>query len=395
METLGMIFIIVLIFGTIPFISYLNNLKTDKERFREDYLSTSNKLKETETKLNTLMRNIKSWEADLTKREEELKRVKENIYNDLKNYMFSKTTSFKWLSGMIADFMTISEEQYIKSLNYSQSIAKHERALKITDLKTEKRQLIQEKKILEYELAYIKSIYPDLDDFIEFDGLSNELEIENGIRTIVSREEYQNLTDYDKNVLALEYYKNKDKTNWEIGRDYELSVGYQLEKRGLKVQYYGIEKKLEDLGRDLIAENEKKIMIIQCKYWAKSKVIHEKHITQLYGTFIKFKLDNKEEQREIIPVFITYTQLSETAKEFATALGVKVLENFEMKDYPLIKCKNNRDEFGEETKIYHLPLDLQYDKTIIKPQNGDFMAFSIDDAEKAGFRRAYKWRGDN
>lgn len=390
-----MIFIIVLIFGTIPFISYLNNLKTDKERFREDYLSTSNKLKETETKLNTLMRNIKSWEADLTKREEELKRVKENIYNDLKNYMFSKTTSFKWLSGMIADFMTISEEQYIKSLNYSQSIAKHERALKITDLKTEKRQLIQEKKILEYELAYIKSIYPDLDDFIEFDGLSNELEIENGIRTIVSREEYQNLTDYDKNVLALEYYKNKDKTNWEIGRDYELSVGYQLEKRGLKVQYYGIEKKLEDLGRDLIAENEKKIMIIQCKYWAKSKVIHEKHITQLYGTFIKFKLDNKEEQREIIPVFITYTQLSETAKEFATALGVKVLENFEMKDYPLIKCKNNRDEFGEETKIYHLPLDLQYDKTIIKPQNGDFMAFSIDDAEKAGFRRAYKWRGDN
>jgi len=47
---------------------------------------------------------------------------------------------------------------------------------------------------------------------------------------------------------------------------------------GWDVNYFGIDKQLEDMGRDLIATRENIVHIVQCKYWAHRKVIHEKHI---------------------------------------------------------------------------------------------------------------------
>ena len=47
---------------------------------------------------------------------------------------------------------------------------------------------------------------------------------------------------------------------------------------------------------------------------------------------------------------------------------------------------------GIEGKIYHLPFDQQYDSTIIEGKD-EFMALTVAEAEKAGFRRAYRWHG--
>ncbi|MFA6944293.1 MAG: hypothetical protein WC220_00200, partial [Pedobacter sp.] len=58
--------------------------------------------------------------------------------------------------------------------------------------------------------------------------------------------------------------------------------------------------------------------------------------------------------------------------------------------YPVIKCNIASD--GE--KIYHLPFDQQYDKTLIK-NNGEFYAATVREAENKGFRRAFRWRGTN
>lgn len=58
--------------------------------------------------------------------------------------------------------------------------------------------------------------------------------------------------------------------------------------------------------------------------------------------------------------------------------------------YPCIKCNISTD--GE--KIYHLPFDQQYDKTKININKGEFYCEKIEEAEKRGFRRAYKWQGD-
>ena len=138
---------------------------------------------------------------------------------------------------------------------------------------------------------------------------------------------------------------------------------------------------------------------------SKNKVIREKHVNQLFGTTVKYIIDNEikikkknqgsllfdfSDQDNIEPMFVTSTQFSPEAKDFAEALGVKLIENKNLELYPLIKC--NIAQNGE--KIYHLPFDQQYDNTKInKP--GCFYAFSPAEAEEKGFRRAYRWKGNS
>ncbi len=64
----------------------------------------------------------------------------------------------------------------------------------------------------------------------------------------------QSLTSTERNQKALDRYLRREKNNVEIGRFYERYLGYLYEKNGWKVEYIGIEKGLEDLGRDLICE---------------------------------------------------------------------------------------------------------------------------------------------
>ena len=54
---------------------------------------------------------------------------------------------------------------------------------------------------------------------------------------------------------------------------------------------------------------------------------------------------------------------------------------------PIIINRANGD------KIYHLPFDQQYDRCIIN-EPGEFYASTVAEAEKAGFRRAMRWRGN-
>jgi hypothetical protein len=56
-----------------------------------------------------------------------------------------------------------------------------------------------------------------------------------------------------RNQRALDRYFKAKKSKWQVGRDYERYVVYLNEARGFTVNYYGIEKGLEDLGRDVIA----------------------------------------------------------------------------------------------------------------------------------------------
>jgi hypothetical protein len=67
--------------------------------------------------------------------------------------------------------------------------------------------------------------------------------------------------------------------------------------------------------------------------------------------------------------------------EFAKRLGV-VVKKVEMGEYPMIKCNVNGDD-----RIYHLPFDQQYYRTQITNQ-GEFYAWTVEEAEEAGFRRA-------
>lgn len=143
------------------------------------------------------------------------------------------------------------------------------------------------------------------------------------------------------------------------------------------------------MGRDIIAskigtDGVEIIYIIQCKNWASKKEIHENIICQLYGTTIKYKLDNKKLFSRVIPVICTTVHLTETANEFAKALGVEVWV-IKKGDYPMIKCNINNGN-----KIYHLPFDQKYNQTQIC-KDGEFYAWTVKEAVEQGFRRAFKY----
>jgi hypothetical protein len=84
--------------------------------------------------------------------------------------------------------------------------------------------------------------------------------------------------------------------------------------------------------------------------------------------------------------------LSELARRFAAELGIELVENDKFDtSYPCIKCNISR---ATGDRIYHLPFDQQYDTTRIEYNRGELYCSTVEEAESAGFRRAFRWRGE-
>lgn len=222
----------------------------------------------------------------------------------------------------------------------------------------------------------------------------SEEEQEDYTTKYLTKEEYRKLPSVERNQTALDrFWKKPNKSNWLLGLLYERYIGYLYESKGYFVKYHGAKEGKKDLGRDLICEKGNEIIIVQCKYWAQFKTIHEKHIFQLFGTFFQYKYQFKKEEsnKKIKAVFYTSTSLSDVARTFANELDIEVKENVRLdKEYPCIKCNIGR---VSEEKIYHLPFDQQYDNIVIEPKRGEFYGSSVKEAEEAGFRRAYRYKG--
>jgi hypothetical protein len=175
---------------------------------------------------------------------------------------------------------------------------------------------------------------------------------------------------------------------------YERYVGHLYERDGWLVDYEGIVKGLDDLGRDLICTKGTDVHIVQLKCWAREKLIHEKHIFQLFGTtqlYLMNKNNNGLFPMNVQPTFITSTRLSDVAKNAANWLKITIKEDFPLdKSFPMIKCNINQ---GTGERIYHLPFDQQYDRTKIITTAGEMYARTVAEAENAGFRRAFRFSG--
>jgi len=142
------------------------------------------------------------------------------------------------------------------------------------------------------------------------------------------------------------------------------------------------------MGRDLIAKKGEKTVVVQCKKWSQHKTIHEKHVNQLYGTVIKYIIDHPMEK--VSAILYTTTVLSDRAKEFAEYLGIGIAEQFLLQKYSSIKCNVSR---RNSEKIYHLPFDQQYDRTIVEDERNECYVETVEEAENLGFRRAWRWKG--
>lgn len=320
----------------------------------------------------------------------ELNAHKEN----LQTLLSSNLSSIPWLAGMMADYLTYDLEMKAKYLAWGHNQKRLKKVEDIRSIRADAKARIADAKSAVYQLEYLRQLYPGIDDVLDTDY--RELELSSSIpehdptRDYLSKEEWASLSSAEKDQLALDRYVQKsNKSNWQIGRDYELSVAYECSHHGYSVDTFGSRKGLEDLGRDILAFKPDHTLIIQCKYWSKHKTIHEKHIFQLYGTLVMYRIDHPSILCPVSGVFITNTVLSDTAREVAKILNITVVENHEMIEFPRIKCNIGRSEDGP-THIYHLPMDAQYDVVQIKDP-GEFCAFTVQEAIDAGFRRAYKW----
>lgn len=247
-------------------------------------------------------------------------------------------------------------------------------------------------------IEYYEQLFPELADIrqSELEGGEEEVhdvkyteqERQDPVTRLLAKSEYDKLSPQQRNQLALDRYWKRRHSPKELGRMYERYVGYLYESKGYSVEYSGINKGLEDLGRDLVCRKGKTIEVVQCKYWSQYKNVFENRIFQHFGTTFEYKMQNKG--LRVIPVFYTTTKLSDTARKFAEVMKMKLVENHKFdKSYPCIKCNIGRDG----SKIYHLPFDQQYDKVNIEPEKGELFARTVKEAEDAGFRRAYRWRG--
>lgn len=316
---------------------------------------------------------------------------------NLERFLTSNLTAMPWLAGMIADYLTFDIEMQAKYLEWGSDQKRLKKVASIRAIRSEAKQRIAEAKEAIYQLEYLKELYPGLEDVLSSDykelSFSGTIPEYDPARDYLSSEEWRALSSIERDQLALDrYVQSHSKSNWQIGRDYELSVAYEY-LLGYSVDTFGSRKGLEDLGRDLICTGPDRILIIQCKYWSKEKTIHEKHIFQLYGTTTMYRIDHPSSSVPISSLFVTNTRLSDTARKAAVFLGITVVENHNMIEFPRIKCNIGRGEFGEVAKIYHLPMDAQYDVTQIK-NAGEFYAMTVQEAVNAGFRRAFKWHQD-
>ena len=373
----------------------------EKEKLEKEYKSLNNDVnkkcedlrKQYEDEKESLINSYNATSDKLDKDYKELARQlevqKQGLYKILNDEKIYKP----YLAEILSAY-----KYEIDCINAKKLASKKVPALKaseqVREYAKENRELLKKLKIREHQMLVYESLFPWLEEFKEIpeEEINNIIKSDmaegyDRVKDFLSPEEYNKLEDCQKYQLWLDRYRAKtNKTNWEIGIDFERYVGYKYEMEGYKIIFNGAREGLEDLGRDLIATKGNNILVIQCKNWSKNKTIHEKHIFQLYGTMVLKAIE--EPNKKIKGIFICTTSLSDKAREVAKHLNIEVLENYNYdRNYPCIKCNISRKD---GSKIYHLPFDQQYDRIDVEINRQECYVATVKEAEELGFRKAMK-----
>lgn len=246
----------------------------------------------------------------------------------------SNLTAIPYMTKIVADYETYGLEHLAKELDWGYNQQRMKKVKSIRDIRHDAKAMVEKNKEALYQLSYLLNLFPSLQDVIETD--------------------YNDLPIIDVNELP----------DYDPTRDYLSKEEYNS---------------LSTVERNQLALD-------------RYKASHKKSKWQ-NGTMASYCIEHNCPKENVKGVLITNIQLSPMAKKMAKYLGIKFKENIEVDDYPCIKCNIGRDMYGE-TKIYHLPFDQQYDSTKIS-KKGEFYAMTVAEAEEAGFRRAFKWFGNN
>lgn len=359
-----------------------------------------------------LDRHARLLNSDLVKADKELKHENFlfNEYKEKEEKQIKKDTKsvrvmakerqigFPWLAEAYSEYFELQDKEIVEYL-YNKSRPAEKAGDIVKELSKQKRNAVKSAKTNEYLLKYYESIAPfliDLKEEVDLPGRKDrdliadytEEEQKDKITNYLTKEEYRKLPSDVKHQMALDRFWKRPKSKWLIGKLYERYVGYIYEEKGYDVEYVGIFKGFEDLGRDLICTKNNKMIIIQCKNWSKFKTIYEKHIFQFFGTVFQYKDENPEKNVEAM--FYSTTKLSGLAVRFSKELKIDLEENHKFdQSYPCVKCNISK---VDGSKIYHLPFDQQYDTTKIEKDKGEFYCRTVKEAEEKGFRRAFRYK---
>jgi hypothetical protein len=335
-------------------------------------------------------------EQKLFEDERKLEMQKQTFDQNIRKIIYDKSQQYPYIAAQIADLYCLYDERLAKSL--AQKARPAVRASEdVARIAREKRELTQRVKALEYQISEYEAFFPQLSSIAdlttsELCEASQSSEDRDSLRDWLSDSEYVSLSDERKFQLALDRWRRRPRSNWQVGRDFERYIGYLYEMNGWKVSFFGALNGKNDLCRDLIAQKNSQTLIIQCKRWAKEKTIHEKHVFQLFGSVMSYGIENPSSSPK--GLLITTCPLSDVAKQYAHALNIDFEQNYHSRDldsYPVIKCNIAKE--GE--KIFHLPFDQQYDRIRISPEAGEKYVSTVREAMDAGFRRAYRWHGSD
>lgn len=338
-------------------------------------------------------------------RQKELGRIQHKLDSlkrkeaDFNRLLSESKQTYPWLAARYADIQSTYDNEI-----YQQLLMKARNIGKVKELKRALQKELRfwriKAKEAEYQLHFYETLFPWLLTFKEVPPIeafeyasassSAPQEDQELFKKYLSPEEYGKLSTSEKYQLILDRYISRKKSSWEVGIEYERYIGYLCESQGYSVRYTGATDKLKDMGRDLILEKDTQTILIQCKRWAKEKTIHENHVFQLAGSTYEYQFQHPD--RQVVGVFVSTIDFSPVASRCAELLGLRLYPNIPFKEYPRIKCNIRKDANGEIQKIYHLPMDQQYDKVKISAP-GEFYAWTVKEAEEAGFRRAYRWHG--
>lgn len=392
----------------------LESLKKERRDFESKRNSILTEIELDKHKAERELENLASKRSEMNRemayKEEKLKQTYLRMEMDCNLKMveiqdaMSCKTPFSHVADMISDFKIALYDDVEKYLRTKRPPAQ-KAADTVREMRNKSKSILYQYKQMYYKYTFLLDVFPELknyvddeetlshvSDFKDYDEFSKE---QDRVREWLSDEEYNSLSEDERNQLALDRYKNRsNKTNWEVGMEYELYIGYLLKQKGYTITQYGIKHGLHDLGRDIIAEksylNGKRVVyIIQCKRWAANKELHENTICQLYGTKVEYELQHRHFMNtEFRPLLVTSAHVSDMAQRFADKLGVIIKKEIEIGDYPMIKC-------NKDSMIYHLPFDQQYYTTNINEAQGEFYAWTVKEAVAKGYRRAKKWNGNN
>lgn len=399
-------------------------LNRREREFKELSSSIHKDIQRANSQIDRKVEELSKWESSIGRREEQLsskiKREEDAVRRRLDRIQRERDIAEESVREELLKFRVhcgVNEDladEYIKALFLAdEKIARcfverprpnWNAAETIRAYKKELRDLRKRVKDLEYILSEQWDV-EELEDDSDKEKFEDAPDDYDAAHFFLSDADYSSMSDGERNQLALDRYLSANHGKRWVGKMYERYIGYLWEIEGYDVEYRGIELGLKDGGIDLICKKRGEIVIIQCKCWSLDKTIYEKHICQLYGASRYYGAEISKKFTDTLfgkdtfdfsairMVFASTTELDSQALLVADALGVEVQYKPFRKDYPMIKCNISKYRFGE--RIYHLPFDQKYDDVKITKEDGEMYVKTVKEAEIAGFRRAYRWHGQN